>query len=96
MLNLKELRDGVVQGWWEMFICWFGVCGNACVNKIHKSHDILICKIFLLRKCQSRGRSDCLDELKLFIFMLSEKNGYLLVSKSSILHCRASQSDVTT
>jgi len=46
----------MVVGWWEMFVCWFGVGGKAVlVNRIHKSHGILICKRFLLRKCQSGG-----------------------------------------
>jgi len=60
MSNSKELRDGVVQGRWEMFICWFGVLWESLRQQIHRSHDILICKIFLLRKCQRTARPDCL------------------------------------
>ena len=70
MLNLKELRDGDTVLCRDGGKCWFvGLvsvgklfhkkkCQCGGVNKIHKSHDILICKIFLLRKCQSGAGPD--------------------------------------
>ncbi len=54
MSNSKELRDGVVEdgGWTVRDI---RVCEKARAFPTHESRGILICKIFLLRKCQSGG-----------------------------------------